>query len=250
MMSELLAGTLSEAGLPHADTPLFAFGGNGPMFACFVADRLELPGAYAFDLGPVFGAFGSAVSDVVHNYEHGLSLRWEEDNVRDALVSHLDALMEQAVRDLRGEGFDPANASYTWELDFGGGAAGETTVRATGAAGRGNEAFDDIDRAVSTAGDSGRPLLSLRLLTRHAVGSHGVAPRTERGEAAPEAKREMRFTSAPAAQAPVYRWEAMKTGQVIDGPAVINGSTLTCPVPAGWRGTVDEYGNLALKRVG
>lgn len=249
MMSDLLAATLAEAGLAHADTPLFAFGGNGPMFACFVADRLELPAAHAFDLGPVFGAFGSAVSDVVHSYEHGLSLRWEGD-VRAALATHLDVLMEQAVRDLRGEGFDPAGASYTWELDFGGDAAGETTVRATGVAGRGSEAFDAIDPAVSAAGGSGRSLLSLRLLTRQAVGSHGVARRNDRGEAAPQAKRELRFTSAPAAQAPVYRWEAMKAGQAIDGPAVINGSTLTCPVPPGWRGTVDEYGNLALNRVG
>lgn len=41
MMSDLLAGTLSEAGLPRAGTPLFAFGRNGLTFACFVADRLN-----------------------------------------------------------------------------------------------------------------------------------------------------------------------------------------------------------------
>jgi N-methylhydantoinase A/oxoprolinase/acetone carboxylase beta subunit len=51
-------------------------------------------------------------------------------------------------------------------------------------------------------------------------------------------------------QAPVYRWESRKAGQVIEGPSVVNGSTLTCPVPPGWKGTIDDYGNLVLNRAG
>jgi hypothetical protein len=32
------------------------------------------------------------------------------------------------------------------------------------------------------------------------------------------------------------------------GPAMVNGATLTCPVPPKWTLTVDAYGNAALGR--
>jgi len=247
MMSDLLAGALAEARLKNRDTPLFAFGGNGPMFACFVADRLELPAAYAFHLGPVFGAFGSAISDVVHRYEYGLALHWDS-GARAALAPQLEEMMEQAVRDLRGEAFDPENATYQWELDFAAEAGGETTVREAGTAVSSKNVFDAIEQAVAAADCANRPVLALRLLTRYAVGSHGISRRNDRGEARSATKRPLRFNGAPAIDAPVYRWEELKTGQVIEGPAAINGDTLTCPVPPRWKAKVDDFGNLALSR--
>ena len=95
MMAELIGNTLAEAKLAAADTALFCFGGNGPMFAAFVAAKLGMPVAYAFDLGPVFSAFGSSISDVVHRYERGLSGRWEGV---DALQPTMTDLQRQADR--------------------------------------------------------------------------------------------------------------------------------------------------------
>src|SRR5262249_32304746 len=43
---------------------LFAYGGNGGLFACGVAERAGLESVYFFSLGPVFSAFGSSVSDI------------------------------------------------------------------------------------------------------------------------------------------------------------------------------------------
>jgi N-methylhydantoinase A/oxoprolinase/acetone carboxylase beta subunit len=40
----------------------------------------------------------------------------------------------------------------------------------------------------------------------------------------------------------------MNVGDTLAGPAVINGATLTCPVPPGWTLRVDDYGNAELKR--
>ena len=76
LMADLIGNTLAEAGLQAAPAALFAFGGNGPMFAALVAERLGMAKAFAFDFGPVFGAFGSSVSDVAHVYERGLGVRW------------------------------------------------------------------------------------------------------------------------------------------------------------------------------
>jgi N-methylhydantoinase A len=42
--------------------------------------------------------------------------------------------------------------------------------------------------------------------------------------------------------------EALKQGQTIDGPAVIDGYTATTWVPPGWTATLDASDNLILRR--
>ena len=208
------------------------------MFAAFVAAKLAMPVAYAFDLGPVFSAFGSSISDVVHRYERGLSGRW--DGV-DALQATMTDLKMQAERDLRGEGFDPDKAGFTWELDLGRSEAEVSTVTASAAAGA-------LQQAVTAAGQSGQPLLGMRLLSRFIVGTHGLGKRTHKAATEPPTQRALRFNGAAQPASPVHRWEAMNVGDTLAGPAVINGATLTCPVPPGWTLRVDDYGNAELKR--
>lgn len=247
MMAELLTNLLDEAGVAAKDTPLFAFGGNGPMFAAFLAETLGMPCAYAFDLGPVFSAFGSAISDVVHGYERGTDLKWDTNAVK-ALAPAVTALQTQAQRDLRGEGFDPAQARFTWEADLGSTDANVSTVRAEVAGGDASAVLDALAKAVAKAGHAGKTMLALRLSTRFVVGAHGVSRRTGRVEAAAPGQRNARFVAGARQDVGVHRWEALNVGDCITGPAVVNGRTLTCPVPVGWRLTVDDYGNAALER--
>ncbi len=247
IMAELVGATLHEARLQSRDTPLFAFGGNGPMFAAFVADKLGMPCAFAFNLGPVFSAFGSAISDVVHGYERGFSLDWNAA-AQAALTPAVTAMRTQAERDLRGEGFDPAQARFTWEVDIGATEDAVSTVRAESDAAAPEAVLAALAKAIQSAGQDGRQVLALRLSTRFGVGSHGVNKRGNRVERAPATQRDARFTAASRQPIPVFRWEAMNVGDRVDGPAVVNGGTLTCPVPAGWRLIVDDYGNARLQR--
>ena len=245
MMAELIQATLAEAGIASGDAAIFAFGGNGPMFAAFVAERLKVAKAYAFNLGPVFSAFGSAISDVVHVYERGVDLRWGPA-ANDRLMATLESLKTQAERDLRGESFDPAKAVYTWEIDFGASEAEVSTVRVELAQCDTAQAFAALSEAVSAA--ASRPMLGLRLSSRFAVGAHGIAKREAGVEPQQPGAREMRFNGGAIAESPVYRWEAMNVGDVANGPAVVNGSTLTCPIPPGWSLRVDAYGDAELSR--
>jgi N-methylhydantoinase A/oxoprolinase/acetone carboxylase beta subunit len=247
MMADLVAGILEEGRVDGSQTPLFAFGGNGPMFAAFVAERLNLPSAYAFHLGPVFSTFGSAISDVVHAYERGVELRWSRQAAA-SLQPLVEELLTEAERDLRGEGFDPAAATYTWELDLGASEDEVSTVRVPQVHAQARGALDALDDAVARAGKGGEGVLALRLLTRFPVGSHGVTRREDRVAALPASTRDVRFDAGARQAVAVHRWEGMNPGDVVDGPAVINGATLTCPVPPAWRLTVDEYGNARLQR--
>ena len=46
----------------------------------------------------------------------------------------------------------------------------------------------------------------------------------------------------------IFRREGLPRDAVLDGPAIVEEYGSTVVVPAGWRLTVDAYGNLMLKR--
>ncbi len=72
IMADLVGSIVAEAKLKAEAVSLFAYGGNGPLFGALVAERLGIPDVVVFGLSPVFSAFGSAISDVVHVYERGI----------------------------------------------------------------------------------------------------------------------------------------------------------------------------------
>lgn len=248
MMAELLQSVLLEAKLEAKDCALFAFGGNGPMFATFVADNLGMPIAYAFDLGPVFSTFGSATSDVVHVYQRGVDVRWDA-GVHAALLPVVTGMKTEAERDLRGEGFDPARAAYAWEIDFGASEAQCQTVRAEVEYGPAEAVLGALTRVVQASRHAGQPLLGLRLSCRYRVGAHNVTKRTARVTPEEPSVRMIRFVGGSESLAPIHRWEAMNAGDRVEGPSMINGDTLTCPVIPGWQLQVDDFGNAKLSRL-
>ena len=126
-VAELVGSTLARAGIDPGEAVLFAYGGNGGLFAAPVAERLSIASARVFGLGPVLSAFGSAVSDVVHVYERSLGVAAAPG--RDAVVAAAADMAAAGRRDLAGEGFDPDEAETEIELDVHDG-QGRRTVRA------------------------------------------------------------------------------------------------------------------------
>lgn len=247
-LAALVRNTLAEAGVSAAETALFLFGGNGPTLGAFVAEAVGIDRAYAFDLGPVFSAFGSAISDVVHVYERGVGTTFgpeAETRIRAVAAD----LYLQAGRDLRGEGFDPADATFTAELEFGEHETVAGVVRI--------ESGPDADDAWSEAAkkavadsdiDTTRwPLLLIRLSARHAIGTHRLQPSDRQASAGAGKTRGLVFREDQSQPQPFHRWEDLGPGSEVVGPAIINGATLTCPVPPGWALRVDEYGNAAME---
>ena len=246
IMTELIRATLAEAKLDAQHTALFAFGGNGPMFAALLAEKLAMPVAYVFDLGPVFSAFGSAISDVVHAYEHGTSELWNAATHGATLAE----LHTQAVRDLRGEGFNPADAKFSWELEFASGVDAVSVVHAVTATEDAAVLAAELDKAVQTAGSvSKQQLVLIRLTTCLSVGSHALTKRQHKVKTEVPGSRALRFDAMNEKLHPVHRWENLNVGDKLLGPAMVNGATLTCPVPPGWGLQVDAYGNAELRHV-
>lgn len=229
-MAALVTETAQEVGWSTlADVELFAFGGNGPLFATAVAEAVGLRRVHLFALGTVFSAYGSAISDVLHVYERALTGKPDVA----ALTAAAQNLIGQAQRDLRGEGFDPAAASYHWTVQNAARERAETTGDVACAAAKLVEALPDAGL--------------LRLDARYAVGRVDLPARAAREAAAPAAHRDSSLGSD--GRLPVYEHDALY-GRSLAGPCVIDGGTFTWLLGSGWTLDVDVYGDaLAIREI-
>ena len=230
IVADLVGSTLEKAGMGHGPgarggpengVTLFAYGGNGALFAAPVAERLGIPEARVFGLGPVFAAFGSSVSDVVHVYERSVGGGVTAEAAEEALRA-------AAVRDLEAEGFDSAAATIDVELELSG---------------------DTPDPGGAGNGDGSGDVELVRVRARYPVGVYEPAARPDREAGAaptPLAERMLKLGGKPAA-APVYDWDALAGGAAVDGPALAVGETMSCLVPPGWTLEVDEFVNGTLR---
>ena len=145
------------------EATLYAFGGNGPLLATGVAERLGISRVALFGMGSVLSAFGSAISDVVHVYESAVA-----DGADPAALA--GQLRERAERDLKAEGLDPGSARYEFEV--------------TDAQGRDARSADTPERALAGPRRPGRahPAHRQRRAAGHRAGGAEGRQRPARAE--------------------------------------------------------------------
>jgi N-methylhydantoinase A/oxoprolinase/acetone carboxylase beta subunit len=234
IVAELVSSTLAKTGLDPADVSLFAFGGNGSLFAAPVAERLGIASARVFGLGPVFAAFGSSVSDVVHVYERSVGVDCASG--AEVIRAAAEQLQTTARRDLEAEGFDAGVASLDVELDLAANGLAASTIRA-----------GSVGDALSDA--KGGHVDVVRVRARFPVGSYEPAgqPPGDTANSPPPLARRALHLAGQEHQAPVYDWDALVGRNGIEGPALAVGETMTCLVPPGWSLTIDEFANGVLR---
>jgi N-methylhydantoinase A/oxoprolinase/acetone carboxylase beta subunit len=236
-VAELVGSTLARAGIDPGEAVLFAYGGNGALFAAPVAERLSIASARVFGLGPVLSAFGSAVSDVVHVYERSLGVAAAPG--RDAVIAAAGDMEAAGRRDLAGEGFDPDEAETDTELDVHDG-GGRRTVRAHDA----GQALAGLDGAAHVD--------VVRVRVRRRLPSCEPPPREPPPRAAESknepANRTLLLADGGSTRAPVHEWAGLAPGSRVEGPALAAGGSMTCLVPPGWVLEVDDLGDAALRR--
>ena len=244
-MATLLEHTLAEAGMDPENCTLFAYGGNGALFGATVAEAIGAKSAFAFDIGPVFSTFGSANSNVVHTYEHGLGANWARVN-GDQLIHAADQIYRQACRDLDGEGFDASEATFTYEIETADHQGANVSFASSEPPGA---AWLESSRSAVLGGGIGdsEEVFLVSLKAEFEVGKPFMVKLNRRGN--PETTtRDIRFRNGLPVPATIARWESLGVSDRLEGPAVVNGDTLTCTIPPDWRAVVDEYGNLRMNR--
>jgi N-methylhydantoinase A len=213
---------------------LFAFGGAGPLPACDVAARLNIPRVLVPRHPGVLCALGLLVADVTRDYSRSLL------GESDLPASMLDELMAQARADLIREGIDEANMLFTPLLDVRyRGQAYELTIPLT----------DNVPVTFYEAHEQAyghafydRPieLVNLRLQAAGIV---------EKPAFTPEAVTENDGSSARIGSKngmTLYQREQFIPGAQFAGAALIFQLDSTVYVPDGWSARVDGYRNIIL----
>ena len=246
-VAAMIRGAERELGFDLSNDALFAFGGNGGLFASGVAEKAGLARVHMFSLGPVFSAFGSCVSDICHVYERALS-----GPITDESVAHirqvLDEIRADAAKDLLGEGIRPDHLVYTIEFEM----AGSPTLAPCPEPALQNAAT--LRAALARSQPQGpkepwllsmmrvqvkKPMPKLRLQKRSVGAADSTHART--------GTRPVLWGSKKG-NADIYRWESLQPGNRVAGCAILEGESTTYFVPEGWTLEVDAFGNAVVTR--
>jgi N-methylhydantoinase A len=223
---------------PRAFT-LMAFGGAGPLHACAVADRLEIPRVLIPRYPGVLCAFGLLVADVLRDYSRSL-LQIVSEPTLDMVRGLLETLLAQARTDLRAEGIrsqamtfipslDMRYVGQSFELNIPYGrdvvaAFHRAHEQAYGHALR-DRAVEIVTVRLQAVGAVEKPVLEAEPLT-----------------AAPAVPLASRSTMTG------YDREALWPGAFFSGPALVFQLDSTTYIAPGWSARVDGYRNLILER--
>ena len=250
MVAGVIAGTQAELQQDLSKHALFAYGGNGGLFACSVAEKAGLSSVYVFSLGPVFSAFGSSVSDICHVYERALPEPAITDDNVARIRQMLDEMTAEGTQDLLGEGIRPERLNYGLEFEVTGKGRHSVPVAVTASSLR---SARELQAALESVPGAPRGAISLdlfRLRVRKEMSKPRLVERASEGPDSSHARLGKRriFWGGRGGEAQIYRWESLRPGNRVEGCAVLEGLNTTYFVPEGWALVVDGYGNGKLSR--
>jgi N-methylhydantoinase A len=251
---DMVAGMIETAGnelnQDLSDHILFAYGGNGGLFACGVADRANLSGVYLFALGPVFSAFGSSVSNISHVYERSFHLPLGDGADVGPINRLIEEMRAAGMRDLLGEGIQPDQTEYSVEMELTRPGLPNVSVEVSHTH---FECVRDLRESLnfdSQPGDSCLELVRVRVKKpiARAAFTQKSAPASAPASAS-MGKRTVVYGSTRG-EADLYQWESLQPGSRLQGCCILEAESSTYFVPEGWTLEIDRYGNAQLTRGG
>ena len=245
-----------DRGIDYRGVPLFAFGGAGPVHACYVADLLESPMVIYPPLASVLSAFGTLVTPPRLDLSQGALSRLSAVDWHrvDAII---DKLVDDARNGLAGAGCKADDITFTFGADmryFG--QQNEVTAwfdadpRRKHDAAAVREAFEkDYEKLYSLR----LPELDIEIVSWRLVATGPLASRDSRialqqQPAKPRGTRSARFNGGDV-KAPVYARGDLAQDQTIDGPAIIEERETTIIILPGWRARVDKTGCIMASKI-
>ena len=238
-----------DRGIDYRGVPLFAFGGAGPVHACYVAELLDSPMVIYPPLASVLSAFGTLVTPPRLDLSQGAlsrlsALRWDDV---DRIVARLVA---DSSSGLASAGCKPSDIKFQFGADlryFGQQnevtAWFETDPRQKHDAARVRAIFEDAYEKLYSLRlpEVDVEIVSWRLVATGPVVSRDSKVALQSVPAKPRGKRSARF-GANDIETPVYARKDLAKGQTLEGPAIIEERETTIIILPGWRARVDATG--------
>jgi N-methylhydantoinase A len=253
-----LVQELNRQGYKAKDFVFLAYGGNGPLHACGIADRAGIKRVLAPPYSSVFSACGGAGLNQMHIHEKNVSFPFFHKNTKaifsdfgsfNSIVEELEA---RGRDDLKRQGISEDQVQFRTELDMRYSiqkmevsiVAPKTRLESSTDVIRliehMNDDFSERYGEDNVSPESGVWVATVRVVSwveLPALKFEDMNPPTEKiATPEPVTFRECYFVGVDGAMnTPVYDGQALKPGVVIAGPAVVNPGNTTYLVEPGWR---------------
>jgi N-methylhydantoinase A/acetophenone carboxylase len=249
-------------GYSPEDFILFVGGGAGATHA--EGFKGDIQKAVTFPFSPVFCAYGSSTMDIMHVYETSKKLTLMTPGSQQlsqdyaTFNSTVESLLEQAQKDLLGDGLDPLKAAFVLELDMLYG--GQFHVKRALSPRMSLHSREDV-RAICDAfnkefseafspfvvNPEGGIFVESFILKAIVATPKVRLPKMPLGKNDPSSARK---GERPAywpqtrdfCMTPTFTQESLRPGNVVEGPAIIEGEYTTIVVPPAMLFSIDEQG--------
>jgi len=258
--SEMAAGLVRElngGGYKPKDFVFLAYGGNGPLHCCGIAEKAGIPRVLAPPYSSVFSACGGAGLDQMHIHEKNVSLGFYNKHTKALYSDYQDfnnlveRLESKGREDLLRQGFNDADIQYSLELDMRYGiqkmevsiALADRRMKSPkqvlSAIELMNDDFGNRYGFEIVSPESGVWVTTVRVVARVDLGTvafSDLRPPSNRLPAPePCSYRECHFAEKKGAlRTPIYDARAIQVGVQIPGPAIVNPGETTYLVEPGW----------------
>ncbi len=248
---------MSAYGVDPRDHALLAFGGAGPMTACFLADELGLRDVVVPATPGVLSALGGLIADLKNDFIKTVYLDLDDSGAAGSIQEEFAALRARGSRWLHDEQGYSGEAQFLCSADmrYRGQSFEVETDLDPGAIENGNleafaDAFHEAHQRLYYHSDREAPVqvINLRLV---ALGRTTKPVFTREAEREGRAKPEQRIpvhAGGRQQEVPLFLRRRLQPGDRIEGPAVVAQEDTTVCVAAGFAGRVDGYRNLLLQR--
>lgn len=258
--AEMGAGLLRELngqGYKPENFVFLAYGGNGPLHCCGIADRANIKKILAPPYSSVFSACGGAGLNQMHMHEKSISLGFFNKNLQsiysdydqfNTLVAELES---RGLKDLRRQGMDESAIRHRVELDmrYSIQKMEISVVSTRNRLEKPGDVIELIERMNTdfaerygqqiVSPESGVWVSTVRVVSwveLPALKFEDLSPPVKKIPApAAVAHRPCHFVAVDGeVLTPIYDEQALQPGVVIDGPAVVNTGATTYLVEPNW----------------
>jgi N-methylhydantoinase A len=249
-----VSGLVSRFGVDPREFSLLAFGGAGPMMACFLARELRMKEIVVPLTPGVLSALGGLIADLKNDFIKTVYLDLAPGT--DAVIrSEFAALRERALDWLRrDQGYaGEYKLSYSAEMRYRGQSFEIDTTLDGAAVEAGDlaalgQAFHVEHERIYGHSD---PHAAIQVVTvRLVIAGKTKKPEIPRRELQPgpaEKAGEIEvYLDGQTRRVGLYHRKALLPGQTLDGPAVVAQDDCTTVVPPAFTLSVDAYGNLRI----
>lgn len=248
-----VSGLISRFGIDPRDYSLLAFGGAGPMLACFLARELHVRDVVVPPTPGVLSALGGLIADMKNDFVQTIYAELSPGILPD-LAARFAAMEAEALRWLHG---DQGHAgthllSYSAEMRYRGQSFEIDTKLDPGMLTGDGSALADAFHAEHARlyghadPDAAIQIITLRLVIAgsSAKPDFPTAPEIE-ARAEPIGQIAVHIDGHPR-EIGLFRRADLRPGHMFDGPAVVLQDDTTTVIPPGFAVRVDRFANLRI----